>query len=68
MAARKVGPVTVAAAGGGTVGAALSDVIVWAYPPAEPIGAALTIILTAALGVLGGWLVKPQKGGDHAAE
>lgn len=65
---RIIGPVTAAAATGGTVGAAIAEIIVWFHPPAAEIRAALTILLTAALSLIGGWLVKPrQGGGDHAS-
>lgn len=64
---RKVGTVTGATAGGATAGAALAQVLVWAYPDAEPIEAALTVLLTLGFGFLGGWIVPPKSNGRHEA-
>ena len=59
---RSVGPVTAASTTGATVGAALAAVLVLLVPALQPVEWALTILATAALGLLGGWLVKPGSG------
>lgn len=65
---RKVGTVTGAASGGAAAGAALAQIAVWAWPDAEPIEAALTVLLTLGFGFIGGWLVPPSRsGGEHSA-
>lgn len=69
---RTVGPVTLAATAGGTTGAAIAQIIVWLLAQngidANPISAALTVVLSAALGIVGGYLVPPAstRKGKHA--
>lgn len=70
MASRTVGKVTTASATGGGVGAAIAAIIVWALNQAGVdaggIEAAISVVLSAGLAVLGGYLVKPD--GKHEAE
>lgn len=73
MAERKVGRVTTAAATGGGVGAALATIIVWllhqAGVDADMIEGAISVVLSAGLAVLGGYLVPSEPGnGKHVAE
>lgn len=73
MAARTIGKVTTASATGGGVGAALAAIIVWllnqAGIDANGIEAAISVVLSAGLAVLGGWLVKPDDDpAKHVAE
>lgn len=65
---RSIGPITATTAGGGAAGAALAQVIVWAYPAAGPIEGALSVLLTLGLGALAGFLVPPKRTGRHAAD
>ena len=61
MATRSIGKVTTAAASGGAVGAALAGILVWLLTQwgidAGQIEAAISVVLTAGLGLLGGYLV-----------
>lgn len=70
MASRTVGKVTTASATGGGVGAALAAIIVWALNQAGVdaggIEAAISVVLSAGLAIVGGYLVKPD--GKHEAE
>ena len=70
MASRTVGKVTTASATGGGVGAALAAIIVWALNQAGidagGIEAAISVVLSAGLAIVGGYLVKPD--GKHEAE
>lgn len=70
MASRTVGKVTTASATGGGVGAALAAIIVWglnqAGVDAGAIEAAISVVLSAGLAIVGGYLVKPD--GKHEAE
>lgn len=58
---RTVGPVTGAATVGGAVGAAIAQVVVHVWPYLGPVETALTVLIAAALSLLGGWLVPPQR-------
>lgn len=64
MPNRKVGKVTTASATGGAVGAALSAILIWllaqAGIEASEIEAPLTVVLTAGLAILGGYVVPPE--------
>ena len=66
---RHIGKVTAAATGGSTLGAALAQIIVWVGTQngadMSDIESALTIVLTAVLGVVGGYLVPSE--GEHVA-
>lgn len=69
---RTIGPVTAAAAAGGTAGSALALVLVWVLSLAgiavpEPVADAFSLLLGLLLALLGGWLVPPARKGDHAA-
>lgn len=63
MRPKTIGKVTISSATGATIGAALATIIVWilarAGVDAADLQDPLTIILTAGLGVLGGYLVPP---------
>lgn len=67
MANRTIGKVTTASAAGGGVGAALAAIIVWglnqAGVDAGTIEAAISVVLSAGLATLAGYLVKPD--GKH---
>ena len=71
---RTIGKVTTASATGGGVGAALAAIIVWllnqAGVEASAIESAISVVLSAGLAVLGGYLVpgdKPDTDGKHLA-
>lgn len=57
---RTVGPVTGASAVGGSLGAAIGQLIVHFFPTLEPVETAVTVIITAILAVVGGYLVPPK--------
>lgn len=57
---RTVGAVTGAATAGGTVGAAIAQIIVHLVPSLDPVEAAITVLLTAILALVGGYLVPPK--------
>ena len=57
---RSVGPVTGASAVGGSLGAAIGQLIVHFFPTLEPVETAVTVIITAVLSVIGGYLVPPK--------
>ena len=57
---RTVGPVTGASAVGGSLGAAIGQLIVHFFPTLEPVETAVTVIITAVLAVIGGYLVPPK--------
>ena len=57
---RSVGPVTGASAVGGSLGAAIGQLIVHFFPTLEPVETAVTVIITAVLAVVGGYLVPPK--------
>lgn len=57
---RTVGPVTGASAVGGSLGAALAQLIVHVWPYLQEVEAAVTIIMTAILAVVGGYLIPPK--------
>ena len=63
--------VTASATGGATVGNALAQIIVWGGEQAGwsmgGIEVAISVVLTAALGVLGGYLVPSPVKGAHEA-
>ncbi|MGO1320988.1 MAG: hypothetical protein ACTII7_07865 [Galactobacter sp.] len=63
MQPKTIGKVTISSATGATIGAALATIIVWilarAGVDAADLQDPLTIILTAGLGVLGGYVVPP---------
>ena len=57
---RTVGPVTGASAVGGSLGAAIGQLIVHFFPTLQPVETAVTVIITAVLAVVGGYLVPPK--------
>ena len=57
---RSVGPVTGASAVGGSLGAAIGQLVVHFFPTLQPVETAVTVIITAILAVVGGWLVPPK--------
>lgn len=57
---RSIGPVTGASAVGGSLGAAIGQLIVHFFPTLEPVETAVTVIITAVLAVVGGYLVPPK--------
>lgn len=57
---RVVGPVTGAATAGGGIGAALAQILVHFWPYLEPVESAVTVVLTVALALIGGYLVPPK--------
>jgi len=59
---RSIGPVTGASAVGGSLGAAIGQLIVHFFPTLEPVETAVTVIITAILAVVGGYLVPPKDG------
>lgn len=59
---RSVGPVTGASAVGGSLGAAIGQLIVHFFPTLGPVETAVTVIITAILAVVGGYLVPPKDG------
>lgn len=56
---RSIGKVTTASASGGAIGAALAQILVHLVPYLSPVEAAITVILTAGIALLGGYLVPP---------
>lgn len=60
MASRTVGAVTGTTTAGATAGAAIAQIITWAWPQTTEIEAAITVLLTLALGILAGWAVPPK--------
>ncbi|NIH70476.1 hypothetical protein [Auritidibacter ignavus] len=60
MQKRTVGPVTGASAVGGSLGAAIAQIIVHFAPSLQPVETAVTVIITAVLAVIGGWLVPSE--------
>ncbi|WGH93887.1 hypothetical protein QDX21_03550 [Auritidibacter ignavus] len=61
MQKRTVGPVTGASAVGGSLGATIAQIIVHFAPSLQPVETAVTVIITAVLAVIGGWLVPADK-------
>lgn len=57
---RTVGPVTSATAVGGGLGAALAQILVHLWPYLEPVESAVTVVLTAILALVAGYLVPPK--------
>lgn len=57
---RSIKGVTTASATGGTLGVALAQLLIHAFPYLEGAEAALSVVLTAVLGLLGGYLVPPS--------
>lgn len=57
---RSIGPVTGASAVGGSLGAAIGQLVVHFFPTLEPVETAVTVIITAVLAVIGGYLVPPK--------
>lgn len=57
---RSIKGVTTASAAGGGLGAALAQVIIHVFPYMEGTEAALSVILTVLVGLLGGYLVPPK--------
>lgn len=57
---RSVGPVTGASAVGGSLGAAIGQLVVHFFPTLQPVETAVTVIITAILAVVGGYLVPPK--------
>ena len=58
---RSVGGVTTASATGGGLGAALAQLVIHIFPYMEGTEAALSVILTVLVGLLGGYLVPPAQ-------
>lgn len=58
---RTVGPVTGAATAGGVLGTALAQILVHVLPYLADVEVAVSVVLTALLALLGGYLVPPQK-------
>lgn len=61
MAERTIGKVTTASASGGAIGASLAQILVHLVPSLSPVETAITVILTAVLGLMGGYLVPPKE-------
>ena len=61
---RKVGQVTGAATAGGGLGAALAQILVHLWPYLDPVESAVTVVLTVALSLIGGFLVPPKDPAD----
>ena len=65
MATRSIGKVTTASATGAGVGAAIAAIIVWALNlagvDAQAIEAAISVVLTAGIALLGGYLVPAKE-------
>ena len=57
---RSIKGVTTASAAGGGLGAALAQLVIHIFPYMEGTEAALSVILTVLVGLLGGYLVPPQ--------
>lgn len=69
MANRSIGKVTTASASGGAIGAAFAQILVHLVPYLSPVETAITVILTAVIALLGGYLVpSPDEQGKHVAE
>lgn len=60
---RSVGGVTTASAAGGGLGAALAQLVIHIFPYMEGTEAALSVVLTVLVGLLGGYLVPPKDEG-----
>src|SRR5699024_2613283 len=58
---RSIKGVTTASATGGGLGAALAQLVIHIFPYMEGTEAALSVILTVLVGLLGGYLVPPSK-------
>ena len=58
---RSIKGVTTASAAGGGLGAALAQVVIHVFPYMEGTEAALSVILTVLVGLLGGYLVPPAQ-------
>ena len=65
---RSIKGVTTASAAGGGLGAALAQVIIHVFPYMEGTEAALSVILTVLVGLLGGYLVPPQDEVEETVE
>lgn len=57
---RQVGAVTGASAVGGSLGAAIGQLIIHFFPSMQPVETAVTVIVTAILAVVFGYLVPPK--------
>jgi len=69
--ARQAGIVTLAATAGGTVGGSLALIAVWllslaGVPVPDNVADAFTILATAVVSILGGWIVPPGTGSRRA--
>ena len=60
MANRTVGPVTGAATAGGGLGAAIAQILVHYVDSLAEVETAVTIVITVALALIGGYLIPPQ--------
>lgn len=67
---RSIGAVTAGATGGASVGYAVAEIIVWYAGERgvdmSSIEGAMGLVMVAALGLLGGYLVPSKTPGDHA--
>ena len=61
---RQIGPVTGAATAGGGLGAALAKILVHLWPYLQPVESAVTVVLTVALALTGGYLIPPKDPAD----
>lgn len=68
MANRSIGKVSTAAASGGAIGAAFAQILVHLVPSLSPVEAAITVILTAGIALLGGYLVPPVPADEDSEE
>src|SRR5699024_4251711 len=57
---RQVGAVTGASAVGGSLGAAIGQLVIHFAPSLEPVETAVTVIVTAVLALVGGYLAPPK--------
>src|SRR5699024_11561905 len=60
MAYRTVGPVTGAATAGGGLGAAIAQILVHYVDSLAEVETAVTVVITVALALIGGYLIPPQ--------
>ena len=61
---RQIGPVTGASAVGGSLGAAIGQLIVHFFPTLQPVETSVTVIITAVLALTAGYLVPPKDPAD----
>lgn len=61
---RSIKGVTTASATGGGLGAALAQLVIHLFPYMEGTEAALSVVMTVLVGLLGGYLVPPKDPAD----